>query len=255
MTLWKGTPEEGCKFNLDRPNDIYLSGVSRKWYVLALMDLFGLMVVDHPRAPIMTWLPAGLRHDSFGDAVLTLIAGKFLDSYYGVPLDAEDGEAARKLRFGVWQPLFQPFFPEWGRNLELPRDELRKAMFIFRISLGKVWRLIAVPSDATLADLADGIVNSVDFDNDHLFEFTYRDRLGAKRTIHHHAMDKGPWADDVTVGKLALEPGQTMTFLFDFGDCWNFDVKLERVEPDDGRKEIRILERHGKAPSQYPDWD
>ena len=52
-------------------------------------------------------------------------------------------------------------------------------MFIFRVSLGKVWRLIAMPSDATLEGLAGWILDSVGFDDDHLYEFTYRDQLGA----------------------------------------------------------------------------
>jgi hypothetical protein len=46
-----------------------------------------------------------------------------------------------------------------------------------------------------------------------------------------------------------------MNFLFDFGDNWKFTVKLERVEPRGARKRPRILERHGKAPPQYPAWD
>ncbi len=49
-----------------------------------------------------------------------------------------------------------------------------------------------------------------------------------------------------------------MTYTFDFGDNWEFDVKLERVEPAPGKKAKlpRVLETHGKAPEQYPysDW-
>ena len=44
-------------------------------------------------------------------------------------------------------------------------------------------------------------------------------------------MDEGPWADEIPVGTLPLEPGQTMQLLYDFGDSWKFTVKLERIEP------------------------
>jgi hypothetical protein len=252
LLAWKHTPEGGQRFKLDRPEDIYLMGVGRNWYLLALMDLFGLMTVEQPPAPVTTWHPAGLRHVPFGDAMMTLLATKLFDFSDEGP---EDEEALPSPRFGAWQPLFQPFFPEWRRNLEVPCLEPREGMFIFRVSLRKVWRLIAMPSDATLEDLASWILDSVGFDDDHLFEFTYRDRLGAECSIHHPQMDEGPWADEVNVGELPLEPGQTMTFVFDFGDYWKFTVKLERVEPRGARKRPRILERHGKAPQQYSAWD
>jgi hypothetical protein len=288
LIAWKDTPSKGLKFKLDRPDNIYVSGVSRNWYLLALLDLFGLMTVEHPRPPINSWQPAGLRHNAFGDAVLTLLAGNYLDSFYDAEVDEEHGEEVDEEDreevdeedqdevdeedeeedqdeedretppepdFGVWQPLFQPFFPEWQRNLEFPSEEPRDGMFIFHISLGKVWRLIAIPSDFTLADLADAILDSVNFDDDHLYEFTYRDRLGANCSIHHSSMDEAPWADEVTVGELPLDLGQTMTFLFDFGDSWRFDVKLERIEPRGRQDEPRIVESHGEAPPQYPSWD
>jgi hypothetical protein len=251
---WEHTPDRGRKFDLDRPNDIYLSGVSRNWYLLALMDLFGLMAVDQPRAPITTWHPAGLQHVPFGDALMTLLAAKHFEFSEEVPFDGEDGEASPEPRFGAWQPLFQPFFPEWRRNMEFPSHEPRAGMFIFRVSLGKVWRLIALPSDATLEVLANWILKSVEFDSDHLYEFNYRDRRGAACSIHHPSMDEGPWVTDINVADLPLEPGETMIFVFDFGDNWRFDVKLERIELPGARNQPRILERHGKAPRQYPDW-
>ena len=69
-------------------------------------------------------------------------------------------------------------------------------------------------------------------------------------------MDEGPYTDEVTIGSLPLEPGQTMQFHFDFGDDWKFDVKLERIEPPGARiKAPRIMEKHGKSPEQYPSWD
>ena len=95
-------------------------------------------------------------------------------------------------RFGDWQPLFQPYFPEWRENLELPVPEARDGVFVFRVSLGKPWRLIAMPAEATLDDLVDMILHSVEFDSDHLYEFSFRNRLGAEVTVGHPMMDEGP---------------------------------------------------------------
>ncbi len=59
------------------------------------------------------------------------------------------------------------------------------------------------------------------------------------------------------IGTLPLEPGQSMDLLYDFGDNWHFNVTLERIDPPDARTRTRprILESHGKAPEQYPNWD
>jgi hypothetical protein len=140
--------------------------------------------------------------------------------------------------------------------LVVPASEVRDGVFMFRVSLGKVRRVIAIPADLTLDDLADAILDAVDFDRDHLYEFTYRDRLGRTVTVSHPYCDEGPFTDDVRVGEVPLAPGQSMTFHFDFGDDWMFDVQLERIDPPNKRlKAPRVLERHGKAPEQYPSWE
>jgi hypothetical protein len=96
----------------------------------------------------------------------------------------------------------------------------------------------------------------MNFDDDHLYAFRYRDRLGSKATANHPAVDDGPWADQIRIGKLPLQPEHSMELEYDFGDSWKFDVKLERIEPPSRKmKSGRILERHGKSPKQYPDWD
>jgi hypothetical protein len=262
LQCWQFLPEEGLRFDLARPRDAYFFGVGRDIYLLALMDLFGLVEVEQPPRPVTPWSPAGVKHAPFGDAVFTLLAGASFDLLLrdDLPLaeDEEEDEAGTpsEPRFGAWQPLFQPYFPEWRENLEFPEPEPREGTFIFRVSLGKIWRLIAMPADATLDDLVGLILRSVDFDSDHLYEFTYRDRLGAEASASHSAMDEGPWADQIPVGTLPLEPGQTMNLLYDFGDSWKFTVKLERIEPPGAKaKRPRILESHGKAPPQYPDWE
>ena len=125
--------------------------------------------------------------------------------------------------------------------------------------LHRTWR---EPTTNRLALLLDGvqthfnvgaILRSVQFDNDHLYEFTYRDRFGRTIEAHHPYMDEPPWTDDVRIGELPLEPGQSMALVYDFGDNWEFGVLLERIEPAGKKvKAPKILESHGAAPEQYP---
>ena len=55
---------------------------------------------------------------------------------------------------------------------------------------------------------------------------------------------------------VPLRVGQQMVYLFDFGDRWEFDVILERVNPVEESVETpTILDRRGESPEQYPRWD
>ncbi|MBW2331546.1 MAG: plasmid pRiA4b ORF-3 family protein, partial [Deltaproteobacteria bacterium] len=95
-----------------------------------------------------------------------------------------------------------------------------------------------------------------DFDHDHLYQFSYKNRTGILNRINHPYTDKPPFTDEVLIGDLALKPGTVITYLFDFGDNWEFDVKLERIDPVDHKmKKPVILQSHGDAPEQYPTWD
>ncbi len=259
LSVWRNLPANGHRFEGIKPDEVYVMGSNGDLYHVALMDLFGLLSVAQPRTSTGTWKPAGVDHTPFGDAVLTLIASRvnvFSDEFRPMQGNEDDlAETPNPARFGVWQPLFQPYFPEWQQNLELPEIEPRDGTFIFRVSLGKIcWRLIAMPADATLDDLVSMILRSVNFDDDHLYEFSYRDRQGATCTINHPEVENGPWTDEVSIGSLPLEPGQSMTLRYDFGDEWRFTVKLERIDPPGGKaKAPRIIEKHGKSPVQYED--
>jgi hypothetical protein len=262
LRTWLRLPEEGQRCDLHQPGDLYFAGAGRDFYLLALMDLFGLVQLEHPSRPVAPWAPAAVKHTSFGDAVLSLISSD-IDYFPGRSfLASHDEDLADVMpeqpRFGTWLPVFQPYFPEWRNTLKFPRFEPRDGTFIFRVALGGVWRRIAMPADDNLDDLVAMILRSVNFDDDHLYEFTYRDRLGTKTRVKHPALGEGPGTDQVLIGKLPLEPGQTMELTYDFGDNWVFDVKLERIDPPDAEakaKPARIIERHGKSPAQYStDW-
>ena len=69
-------PEEGRRFDRTKPQEVYLTGVGRDFYLLALMDLFGLLEVEQPRRPVTPWCPAGVKHVPFGDAVFTLLPSR-----------------------------------------------------------------------------------------------------------------------------------------------------------------------------------
>jgi hypothetical protein len=103
-------------------------------------------------------------------------------------------------------------------------------------------------------NLSSAILNAYKFDFDHLYCFSYTNRYGSREEINHPYMDEPPFADAVIIEDLGLTPGKVMTYLYDFGDNWKFTVLLERIEPVDKKlKQPKLLEFHGKRPSQYGD--
>ena len=88
---------------------------------------------------------------------------------------------------------------------------------------------------------------------DHLYRFSYRNRFGVLVRINHPELEKPPLTTEMRIGDLPLRPGEAMTYLYDLGAQWKFDVQLERIDPVDPRQgQARIVEVHGEAPVQYP---
>ncbi|MDB5333786.1 MAG: hypothetical protein JWP03_4937 [Phycisphaerales bacterium] len=174
-----------------------------------------------------------------------------------------DGEAAQSLSgdvcFDDLHPMFEPYFPEWINSLCLKGTGFRDGVFIFKVSLGKIWRRIAVPAHCTLENVSDAILRSVKFDDDHLWAFKFPDRFGGTAEVMHPyaaADHNSPSGDEVEMDELPLAVGEHMEFHFDFGDDWKFDMELEKIDPPSPKlKKPKLIESHGKAPEQYPNWD
>jgi hypothetical protein len=166
-------------------------------------------------------------------------------------------EGAPQGAFGALQPIFQPYVPAWQNNLQLPQWAFRDGTYLFKVSLGHgLWRRIAVPAGLSLDGLAHAVLNAYEFDHDHLYQFSYRNRFGVEEKVVHPSFDDGPWTSEVQVGDVPLPVGQAMTYLYDFGDCWRFAVTLERVDPaDTSVGKPTVLDGRGDAPGQYPVWD
>lgn len=60
-----------------------------------------------------------------------------------------------------------------------------------------------------------------------------------------------------TLESLELEAGQDFLYLFDYGDEWQFHVRVEAIDEtaDADASYPRIVESAGEAPLQYSDWE
>ena len=134
---------------------------------------------------------------------------------------------------------------------------IKDGVVVIKVSLGKVYRKIAIPSDIGLDDLAVSILDAFDFSNDHLYEFIYKNNYGITERVFHPYVESDDelCTTDCVLGELPLYEGMELTFLFDFGDDWRFHLVVESIAAEDiNFSEPEVIEEHGIPPEQYPDW-
>ncbi len=247
-------PREGLKVDKKQMGWLPFWGLQN----IALMDMFGLAHVEHGEPQEgKGWIISEIKRTEFGQALAQLIWFGFpfrrlLDMSFGEGNEGKKNNGGQ-IVFDSYRELLSPYFPEWQNSLTLPPDvEYRDGLFTFKVSLGKLWRRIVIPANLTLEDLNNAIQRAIKFDNDHLHCFEYKDRFGHTVRVYHHLMEEPPFSDQTRIGDAPLRPGETMKYLFDFGDNWQFDILLEAIDPPNPQvKEAKIIESHGKAPRQY----
>lgn len=230
-------------------------------YNAALLQLFGLIDVDAlPPAIGKGWLPGRIEITGWGRA----LAGSYLRHQKWALL--QEVEPAGEDPVGCfflpetdryyrqWTGAIRSHFPAWTHDLGDVEPEFLPGPFVVKVSLGgDCWRRIALAGDTHLETFADAILAAFKFDNDHLYCFRYKDRFGRNAEIDDPRLSESENlpADAVRLGDLPLFEGTRITFLFDFGDQWEFDIEIERVDADLAVPKPRILEREGKVPRQY----
>ncbi|MFV1968976.1 MAG: hypothetical protein ACC628_26450, partial [Pirellulaceae bacterium] len=217
----------------------------------ALMELFGWVRLEYGKpaagegvkVDIVERLPLG---DAMVNALTVFQFTNRLPRYY-------DGETAEP---GVLLPLFQPYFPEYQQTLLQKELSFRDGAYTWRVSLSKAWRQITAPADMSLDDLAMMILDAFDFDADHLYCFELRQANGRTlRIACPYEEDAAAFTDETALGDLSIAEGGTMTMIFDYGDYWRFNIKLEKVAPAESNLAgPRITAKGGTPPAQY-EWD
>lgn len=109
-------------------------------------------------------------------------------------------------------------------------------------------RTIEVKEDFTLQKLHKYIQKIVDFGDDHLYEFY----VGKNPRNRAQIISK-----KTKLNEIYPMTGYKLYYLFDFGDCWLFQIKKSRKKKtEDNQKRYPILiESTGDNPEQYPDYE
>ncbi|WP_181016093.1 plasmid pRiA4b ORF-3 family protein [Pseudanabaena sp. BC1403] len=281
FNFWKELPTKGLNFTSSKDED-WLRRL--KLHNVALLNLFGFIEVkDTEPLEGKGWRITKAEPLPFGTAMMHLLhstdwqRGMFLE--YEEELEEErslgiDVVVQQSTPTEILQEEFQALdlFTAWQNNLQLPEPKSQDGIFVFKVSIQlhiqkskdkfsteTVWRKIAIPSHLTVYDFSSAILKGFDFANDHLHQFTYKDRQGFIKSIYHpytQYEEDAIFTDKVLLRDWQINIGDRITYVFDFGDWWEFNVVLESIdEPDPKIKKAKVIDKKGKAPEQYPDSD
>lgn len=222
---------------------------------LALMELFGFIDTECTAAnDNETWPLAKITPTDWGRTIFGYFAQNSLPRSF-LEIDDELDQPSP----GNWEAEFKKYTPDWQRSLlQIEHKTTEQGAYIFKVTLGKASCKLGVPAGLSLDGLAYGILDAFKFDNDHLYEFIYKNQYGIKESIVHPYVDRGRdfCTEDCTVGYLPLYKGMTFIFHFDFGDDWEFTIQVEAMPSAElDFSDLTVIEKRGTPPEQYPDWN
>ncbi|MFU8788916.1 MAG: IS1096 element passenger TnpR family protein [Methylobacter sp.] len=214
---------------------------------LALMELFGFIATKYTADENEIWPLSSIKPTDWGLTIFGyLMQNNFIDLFF-----EDDAELS------AWEAGIKKQLPAWKKSLRQPEHKIiKEGAYIFNVSLGGASCKLGVPAKLSLEYLAFDILSAFNFDNDHLYEFIYKNQYGVEERIAHPYMDDAKfYADERTVGELPLYKGMTLVFHFDFGDNWEFNIQVEAMPSAElNFTELTVIEKRGTPPKQYSDW-
>ncbi len=125
---------------------------------------------------------------------------------------------------------------------------------------------IEMQSDNTLLDLHYAIQETVDFDNDHPFEFLFGRHLKNRKFVFEPEEGFREWNDyydfyeSIPLAEVWPPPEKNVQLFyhFDFGDDWYFKIRKmskKDTKPEPEVKYPRVTKREGNKPKQYPNME
>lgn len=136
-------------------------------------------------------------------------------------------------------------------------DRDRRGMYYIKVGLSKqCWRIFKAAHHHSLDDLHTAIQQAFEFDNDHLYAFYFGGNRKTGIPVCCDEMEEPQYdrTRAVTLEDLGLYPGQKFYYLFDFGDRWEFEAAVQKIEPMESANRaatIQLIQSKGEAPQQY----
>ena len=122
-------------------------------------------------------------------------------------------------------------------NASMPFKSPAPAVYQLKITLLEVgppiWRRIQVPSTMLLCCLHDAFQAVMGWTDSHLHQFERDGKYWGDPETDEFGNLELINESRVSVGSLLKTEGESMIYLYDFGDCWRHGVVLEKILPAD----------------------
>ena len=130
--------------------------------------------------------------------------------------------------------------------------------YVFRAGLvdyAGVVRTVVLAEEQTLEDLAELLREEFGWDDPHLYSFwlsgEFWDGPESEYTAPFELEEGGAKSAEIPIAEVSLEQGQTIAYLFDYGDQWRVEIAVTEIRDAGDDSYPQILERTGDAPPQY----
>lgn len=118
----------------------------------------------------------------------------------------------------------------------------------------EIYRKIEICGNSTLNDLSDIILDSLEFDHDHAYEFCMDNKMYSRGICYQSHPDTFDLSCDIALDEMGLAKGQKFLFHYDFGDDWGFTVSVTKITETQETFPPRVVKSMGSI-LQYPDYD
>lgn len=152
-------------------------------------------------------------------------------------------------------------------------DNSSDEIYLFRfkyVDKHLLWRDIAIYGWQTLCNLAETLIESLGWDNDHMHGFSLKKYENKPLNRYNNFSIYSPgWEDDphptfktneIEIANIDWTKYPKWNFVFDFGDSHEFDVEIKPFNPKSIDKDWcqalpLCIDQRGVAPIQYPPCD
>ena len=131
----------------------------------------------------------------------------------------------------------------------MPRKRKPQNIYQIKVTLKDIrppiWRRLQVPGNISLAELHDIIQNAMGWGNYHLYTFNIG---GEEYGIPDDGWDVRP---DTRFFLNELPEGYKFTYIYDMGDWWKHEVKIEKIlPPEEGVSYPRCIKGRRACPPE-----
>ena len=117
----------------------------------------------------------------------------------------------------------------------------------------EIYRVIQISGRETLDTLCHTIIVSLDFIDEHLYEFCMDNRMYSDYSYQSDP-ENGELSTRVKLDKIGLVAKQKFSLHYDFGDDWMFVITVQKIEETQEKVAPKVIKEKGVI-EQYPNWN